>query len=42
MGENVCEDGIWGDFAGDVAQVENAFAEVLADQVAGEGGGETF
>ena len=36
VGEDFCEDGIGGDFAGDFAEPVEAFADVLVEEVAGE------
>ena len=40
--EDVLEDGVGGDFAYDVGEVVDTFAEVLGDEVSGELEGETF
>ena len=40
MLEDILEDGVGGDFADDVGEVVDGFAEVLRDEVAGEVGGE--
>ena len=42
MLEDVLKDGVGGDFAYDVGEVVDAFAEVLGDEVAGELEGEAF
>ena len=38
MFEDVVEDSVGADFANDVAEVVNAFAQVLTDKIAGEAG----
>ena len=40
MLEDILEDRVGGDFAYDVGEVVDGFAEVLGDEVAGEVGGE--
>ena len=42
MLEDIFEDGVGGDFAYDVGEVVDGFAEVLGNEVAGEVGGETI
>ena len=42
MLEDVLKDGVGGDFAYDVGEVVDGFAEVLRDEVAGEVGGEAI
>ena len=42
MLKDILEDGVGGDFAYDVGEVVDGFAEVLRDKVAGEVGGEAI
>ena len=42
MLKDILEDGVGGDFAYDVGEVVDGFAEVLRDEVAGEVGGEAI
>ena len=42
MLEDILKDGVCGDFAYDVGEVVDGFAEVLRDEVAGEVGGEAI